>query len=65
MVLNMKNQLRGLALILIGIQLTIVAMIDPWILMLGGDVGRALIPVISMISSITGLFLCFKREKSR
>lgn len=65
MVLNMKNQLRGLALILIGIQLTIVAMIDPWILMLGGDVGRALIPVISMISSITGLFLCFKREKDR
>lgn len=65
MVLNMKNQLRGLALILIGIQLTIVAMIDPWILMLGGDVGRALIPVISMIASITGLFLCFKREKDR
>ena len=65
MVLKMKNQLRGLALILIGIPLTIVAMIDPWILMLGGDVGRALIPVISMISSITGLFLCFKREKDR
>jgi hypothetical protein len=65
MVLNMKNQLRGLALILIGIQLTIVAMIDPWILILGGDVGRTLIPVISMISSITGLFLCFKREKDR
>lgn len=29
MILNMKNQLRGLALILIGIQLTIVAVTDP------------------------------------
>ncbi len=29
MVLKMKNQLRGLALILIGIPLTIVAVTDP------------------------------------
>ena len=59
----MENQLRGIALILIGIQLAIFAIIDPWLLILGGDVGRVLIPVLSVVFSITGLWLCFKRKK--
>ena len=56
----MKNQYRGIALILIGIQLAIFTIIDPWLLILGGDVGRVLIPVASVIVSIIGLILCFK-----
>lgn len=56
----MKNQIRGIALILIGIQLAIFTIIDPWLLVLGGDVGRVLIPVASVIVSIIGLILCFK-----
>lgn len=56
----MKRQLQGIALILIGILLAIFAIIDPWLLVLGGDVGRALIPVVSVAVSIIGLILCFK-----
>lgn len=56
----MKNQLRGIALILVGIQLAIFAIIDPWLLILGGDVGRVLIFISSPIVSVIGLWLCFK-----
>jgi len=56
----MKKQLQGIALILIGIQLAIYTIIDPWLLILGGDVGRILIPVASVAVSIIGLILCFK-----
>ena len=47
----MKNQLRGIALILIGIQLAIFTIIDPWLLILGGDFGRVMIPVLSVVVS--------------
>ncbi len=56
----MKNQYRGIALILIGIQLAIFTIIDPWLPLLGGDVGRVLIPVASVIVSIFGLIMCFR-----
>ena len=59
----MKNQLRGIALILIGIQLAIFTIIDPWLLILGGDLGRVMIPVMSVVVSIIGLVLCFRNEK--
>ena len=59
----MKNQLRGIALILIGIQLAIFTIIDPWLLILGGDFGRVMIPVMSVVVSIIGLVLCFRKEK--
>ena len=58
----MKNQFRGIALILVGIQLAIFTLIDPWLPILGGDVGRVLIPVMSVIVSIIGLVLCFKNK---
>lgn len=58
----MKNQLRGIALILVGIQLTIFIIIDPWLPILGGDFGRVLIPVLSVIVSVIGLILCFKNK---
>ena len=61
----MKNQLRGIALILIGIQLAIYSIIDPWLPILGGDVGRVLIPVASVIVSIVGLILCFKNNSEK
>ena len=61
----MKNQLRGIALILIGIQLAIFTIIDPWLLILGGDFGRVMIPVMSVVVSIIGLVLCFRKEEKK
>lgn len=61
----MKTQIRGIALILIGIQLAIYTIIDPWLPILGGDFGRVLIPVASVVVSIVGLVLCFKKEKDK
>ena len=61
----MKNQLRGIALILIGIQLAIFTIIDPWLLILGGDFGRVMIPVLSVVASIVGLVLCFRKESKK
>ncbi len=61
----MKTQLRGLALILIGIQLAVFAVIDPWLPVLGGDAGRVLIPTASVIVSIIGLVLCFKSKEDK
>lgn len=61
----MKNQLRGIALILIGIQLAIYTIIDPWLPILGGDLGRVMIPVMSVVVSIIGLVLCFRREEKK
>ena len=61
----MKNQLRGIALILIGIQLAIFTIIDPWLPILGGDIGRIMIPVMSVVFSIAGLVLCFRKEEKK
>lgn len=61
----MKNEFRGIALILIGIQLAVFTIIDPWLPILGGDVGRILIPVASVAISIVGLILCFKRNDDK
>ncbi|MCI8915528.1 MAG: hypothetical protein HFF26_02510 [Oscillospiraceae bacterium] len=57
----MRQQLQGIALILIGILFTLVCMIDPWIPMIG-DVGRAMYPVIAAAASIAGLVLVFRRN---
>ena len=61
----MKNQLRGIALILIGIQLAIFTIIDPWLLILVGDFGRVMIPVLSVVVSMVGLVLCFRKEEKK
>ena len=61
----MKNQLRGIALILIGIQLAIFTIMDPWLLILGGDFGRVMIPVMSVAVSIVGLVFCFRKEEKK
>ena len=61
----MKNQLRGIALILVGIQLAIYTIIDPWLPILGGDFGRVMIPVMSVVVSIIGLVLCFRKEEKK
>lgn len=61
----MKNQLRGIALILIGIQLAIFTIIAPWLLILGGDFGRVMIPVLSVVVSMVGLVLCFRKEEKK
>lgn len=58
----MKDQYRGIALILVGIQLAIFTIIDPWLPILGGAAGRVLLPVASVAVSAIGLILCFKHE---
>ena len=62
---KVKYQLRGIALILIGIQLAIFTIIDPWLPILGGDFGRVMIPVMSVVISIIGLVLCFRKEEKK
>lgn len=54
----MKRQLQGIALILVGIQLSIVWLIDPWVPIIG-DVGRAFIVFLAFAASAAGLFLSF------
>lgn len=58
----MKTQIKGIALILIGIQLTIVWSIDPWIPLVG-DVGRIMVPLFAFAASLAGLILCFRGKK--
>ena len=57
----MKRQLQGIALILIGIQLSLVCIIDPWIPVVG-DLGRAMYPVLAAAASIAGLVLVFMQK---
>ncbi|MDE7003876.1 MAG: hypothetical protein K2P08_05530 [Oscillospiraceae bacterium] len=57
----MKRQLQGIALILIGIQLSLVCIIDPWIPVVG-DLGRVMYPVLAAAASIAGLVLVFKQK---
>ena len=52
-------------MILIGIQLAIFTIIDPWFPILGGDFGRVMIPVMSVVISIVGLVLCFRKEEKK
>ena len=61
----MRSQLRGIALILIGIQLAIFTIMDPWLLILGGDIGRVMITVMSVAVSIVGLVFCFRKEEKK
>ena len=58
----MENQLRGIALILIGIQLAFFSTLDLWLPILGGHIERVLL-VLSLVVSVIGLWLCFKRKK--
>ncbi len=54
----MRRQLQGIALILIGIQFTLVCIIDPWLPIIEGGI---LYAVLAAAASIAGLILVFKR----
>ncbi len=58
----MKKQIQGIALILFGILLMLLAMIDPWIPIIE-DIGNYIILLIGLISGITGLVLNFTKDK--
>ena len=60
----MRQQLQGIALILVGIQIAIACVIDPWIPVIG-DVGRVMCPVLSAAAGIAGLVLVFKHKNSQ
>ena len=59
----MKKQLQGIALILFGILLMLVALIDPWIPVIE-DIGSNIILLIGLASGIVGLIFTFKKEKN-
>ncbi len=60
----MKRQLQGIALILIGIQLTMLEWVDLRMLPVAGrvvrDVGNIVIVLPALAVSAAGLFLCFR-----
>jgi len=60
----MKRQLQGIALILIGIQLTMLEWVDLRMIPVVGhgvrDVGNIVIMLPAFVVSAVGLFLCFK-----
>lgn len=60
----MNRQLKGIALILLGIQLTLVCMIDPWFPIIG-DVGRIMLPILTAAVTIWGLVLVFAAPKDQ
>lgn len=58
----MKKQLQGIALILFGILLMLVAFIDPWIPIID-DLGSDIVLWLGVASGIAGLVFTFKKEK--
>lgn len=54
----MKRQLQGIALILLGIQLTLVWLANPYIL--SGDVSPLVNLIPALAVSAAGLLLCFR-----
>lgn len=58
----MKKQLQGIALILFGILLMLVALIDPWIPIID-DIGSDIVLWLGITSGIVGLVFTFKKEK--
>ena len=58
----MKKQLQGIALILFGILLMLVALIDPWIPFID-DIGSDIVLWLGVASGIAGLVFTFKKEK--
>lgn len=58
----MKKQLQGIALILFGILLMLVALIDPWIPIID-DLGSDIVLWLGVAAGIAGLVFTFKKEK--
>ena len=56
---RVKKQLQGLALILFGILLTLIAMVDPWIPIIEG-IAQPLLLFIGFLLGIIGLCFSFK-----
>ncbi len=55
----MNRQIKGIGLLLFGIQLVIFAVIDPWLPVLG-NLGQVALPLLSLICGGAGLILCLK-----
>lgn len=58
----MNRQLKGIALILLGIQLTLVCFIDPWFPVIG-DLGRIMLPLLTAAVTVWGLIWVFVGKK--
>ena len=59
--LNMKTQLKGIALLLFGILLMLFSIVDPWIPII--DVPSLLAWPSGLACGAAGLVLAFKKEK--
>jgi len=55
----MKKQLQGIALVLFGLLLVMIAVIDPWIPIIE-DI--SFLWVLGLASGIVGLIFCFKKD---
>lgn len=58
----MKKQIQGLALILFGILLVLIAMVDPWIPIIEA-VAQTLLLLVGFVSGIVGLVFSLKQEE--
>ena len=59
----MKKQIQGLALILFGILLMLLAIVDPYIIPIIGDIGSDIIIWIALVLGIIGVALNFIKTK--
>lgn len=57
----MKNQLQGIALLLFGMLLMLVALIDPWIPIIE-DIGPNVFLLAGLVSGIIGLVFSFRKD---
>ena len=58
----MNRQLQGIALILFGIILILIAICDPWIPIIE-DIGSDIILLLGLALGVVGLIFNFKKEK--
>ena len=57
----MRKQLQGTGFILFGILLVLIAMVDPWVPVLGG-VSQPLLLLLGLVMGIVGLVFLFQKD---
>ncbi|MBD5084269.1 MAG: hypothetical protein HDT33_04185 [Clostridiales bacterium] len=59
----MRKQLQGIAFILFGMLLVLIAMLDPWVPILDGAV-QPLLLLLGLVMGIVGLALSLSKDKT-
>ena len=58
---NMRKQLQGIAFILFGMLLVLIAIIDPWIPIIDGA-GQPLLLLLGLVMGVVGLVFSFSKD---